>query len=112
MLAQKIIKQYFKTPENDALERMIQMKSKLRVAGDKEFWTILMREMTSIAGAQCGFVAKRILVDADPNGALVEHPALGEEGSCLMGTGERNIDVLSEQQLTHFSFLPQRRHCC
>jgi hypothetical protein len=42
-----------------------------------------MEEMCDILGSQCGFVAKRMLVD-DQDSA-VEMPALGEPGSCLMG---------------------------
>lgn len=72
------------------------MKKKLRAASGTDFWAILMREMTAIAGAQCGFVAKRILVDVDANGALVEQPALGDEGSCLMGTGKQFPVVLAK----------------
>ena len=70
------------------MEKMILMKNDLRKASGTDFWAILMRGMTAIAGAQCGFVAKRILVDVNPNGALVEQPALGDPGSCLMGTGK------------------------
>jgi hypothetical protein len=44
---------------------------------------MLMEEMCDITGSQCGFVAKRVLVD-DQNSA-VEMPELGEPGSCLMG---------------------------
>ena len=42
-----------------------------------------MEEMCDIVGAQCGFVAKRVLVD-DENTA-VEMPPIGEPGSCLLG---------------------------
>ena len=42
-----------------------------------------MEGMTSITGAQYGFVARRILVD-DQDSA-VEMPPIGEPGSCLLG---------------------------
>lgn len=42
-----------------------------------------MEGMTTITGAQYGFVAKRILVD-DQDSA-VEMPPIGEPGSCLLG---------------------------
>lgn len=79
-----LLRHHFQTPENNALERLIRLKQTLKDAGTHDFWTILMREMTSIGGAQCGFAAKRILVD-DENSAI-EMPPLGEPGSCLMGT--------------------------
>jgi hypothetical protein len=79
----KVCKQYIPSPENNAAERLVKLKDKLKVASTHDFWTILMEEMCAIGGAQCGFVAKRILMD-DENTA-VEMPPLGEPGSCLLG---------------------------
>lgn len=80
---QDVLRQYFASPENNAAERLVALKLKLRNASTEDFWNHLMEEMCSITGSQCGFVAKRILVD-DENTA-VEMPELGEPGSCLMG---------------------------
>lgn len=78
-----ILRQYLQSLESNASERLIKLKEKLRDASTYDFWGILMEEMCDIMGAQCGFVAKRILVD-DHNTA-VEMPPLGEPGSCLLG---------------------------
>lgn len=78
-----VVQQYFSSPESRAAERLIVLKQKLAQADREEFWTLLMEEICDVMGSQCGFVAKRILVD-DAN-AAVEMPALGEPGSCLLG---------------------------
>lgn len=78
-----VLQQYFPSPENNAAERLVKLKTQLKDADTKEFWGLLMEEMCDIVGAQCGFVAKRILVD-DENTA-VEMPPIGEPGSCLLG---------------------------
>jgi hypothetical protein len=80
---QDVLRQYFPSAESNASERLVTLKAKLRAASTHEFWGILMEEMCDILGSQCGFVAKRMLVD-DQDSA-VEMPALGEPGSCLMG---------------------------
>ncbi|KAI9676227.1 MAG: hypothetical protein M1829_003056 [Trizodia sp. TS-e1964] len=77
------LRKHFSIAENNAGERLIELKGKLRSASTHDFWQILMEEMTDIAGAQFGFVAKRILYD-DQDSAI-EMPPLGEPGSCLMG---------------------------
>jgi hypothetical protein len=78
-----VLRQYFPTAESNASERLVALKSKLRNASTHDFWAILMEGMCDITGSQCGFVAKRMLVD-DQDSA-VEMPDLGEPGSCLMG---------------------------
>ncbi|PQE12518.1 hypothetical protein CJF30_00002402 [Rutstroemia sp. NJR-2017a BBW] len=78
-----ILEQYFPTAESNASERLVNLKSRLRKASTHDFWAILLEEMCNITGAQCGLVAKRMLVD-DQDSAI-EMPELGEEGSCLMG---------------------------
>ena len=77
------LRRYFPSAESNASERLVELKSKLRKASTHDFWGILMEEMCDIMGSQCGFVAKRMLVD-DQDSA-VEMPELGEPGSCLMG---------------------------
>ena len=77
------LRHYFPTVESNASERLVALKSKLTNASTHDFWGILMEEMCDITGSQCGFVAKRMLVD-DQDSA-VEMPDLGEPGSCLMG---------------------------
>ena len=78
-----VLRQYFPMAESNATERLVELKNKLRTANTHDFWAILMEEMCDITGSQCGFVAKRMLVD-DQDSA-VEMPELGEPGSCLMG---------------------------
>jgi hypothetical protein len=78
-----VLRQYYDSAENNATERLVALKSKLRGASTHDFWAILMEETCSILGAQCSMVAKRILVD-DENSA-VEMPPLKEPGSCLLG---------------------------
>jgi hypothetical protein len=80
---QNILQKYFDSPESNASERLVKLKDKLKDASTYDFWGILMEEMCDILGAQCGFVAKRILVDGQ--NTAVEIPPLGEPGSCLLG---------------------------
>lgn len=77
------LRRYFPSAESNASERLVELKSKLRSASTHDFWGVLMEEMCDITGSQCGFVAKRMLVD-DQDSA-VEMPELGDPGSCLMG---------------------------
>ncbi|KAK4693287.1 hypothetical protein P7C71_g4079, partial [Lecanoromycetidae sp. Uapishka_2] len=75
--------QHYSAVENNAVEQLVRLKLKLRDASTYDFWSLLMQGMTSITGAQYGFVTKRILVD-DQNSAI-EMPPIGEPGSCLLG---------------------------
>ena len=77
------VQQHFSVMENNAVEQLVRLKKSLREATTYDFWSLLMEGMTSITGAQYGFVTKRILVD-DQNSA-VEMPPIGEPGSCLLG---------------------------
>ena len=79
----KRIVDHFPTPENNATERLVQLKAELKQADTETFWRRLMEGMTEICQAQYGFVAKRILVD--DHDTAVEMPPIGEPGSCLMG---------------------------
>src|SRR4051794_31126793 len=60
-----ILQKYFRSPESNASERLVKLKTRLKDASTHDFWSILMEEMCDIGGAQCGFVAKRILVDVE-----------------------------------------------
>ena len=77
------VQQHYSVLENNVVERLVRLKTSLREATTYDFWSLLMEGMTSITGAQYGFVTKRILVD-DQNSA-VEMPSIGEPGSCLLG---------------------------
>ncbi|ESZ99270.1 HHK17, histidine kinase-group VII protein [Sclerotinia borealis F-4128] len=79
----ELLGRYFPAAESNASERLVQLKAQLRKADTYDFWRLLMEEMCDITGAQCGLVAKRMLVDDQDT--AVELPELGEEGSCLMG---------------------------
>jgi signal transduction histidine kinase/CheY-like chemotaxis protein len=74
---------HYPSAENNALERLVQLKRKLKTADTETFWTRLMEGMTDICHAQYGFVAKRVL--ADDHQSAVEMPPYGESGSCLLG---------------------------
>lgn len=75
--------QHYSVVENNAVEQLVRLKQELRDTSTYDFWSLLMRGMTSITGAQYGFVTKRILVD-DQDSAI-EMPPIGEPGSCLLG---------------------------
>lgn len=77
------LQQHYSAPENNAAEQLVLLKAKLTGATTYDFWKLLMEGMTSITGAQYGFVAKRILVDDQQS--AVEMPPIGEPGSCLLG---------------------------
>ena len=77
------LQDYFPSIENNALERLVQLKSELREASTLEFWAILLQEICAISGAQCGFVTKRILMNDDE--IAVELPEPSELGPCLVG---------------------------
>lgn len=77
------VRRYLDLAENNATERLVTLKEKLRQASTHDFWGLCMEELCDITGSQCGFVAKRILVD--DHDTAVEMPPLGEAGSCLMG---------------------------
>ncbi|EON69186.1 hypothetical protein W97_08544 [Coniosporium apollinis CBS 100218] len=73
----------YRLAENNAAERLVELKGDLRKADTETFWELLTEGLAKITGAQYAFVSKRILVD-DENIA-VEMPPIGEPGSCLMG---------------------------
>lgn len=77
------ISRHFDVAESNAAEKLVELKMKLRDADTEEFWTALMEGMTSITGAQYGFVAKRILIDDEDT--AIEMPMIGQPGSCLLG---------------------------
>ena len=77
------VQRHYSVAENNAVERLVRLKTELRKASTYDFWGLLMAGMTSITGAQYGFVTKRILLD-DQDSA-VEMPPIGEPGSCLLG---------------------------
>lgn len=77
------MEEHYSVAESNAVEQLVRLKTQLRSASTYDFWSLLMEGMTSITGAQYGFVAKRILVN-DQDSA-VEMPPIGEPGSCLMG---------------------------
>ncbi|KFX86909.1 hypothetical protein V490_08730, partial [Pseudogymnoascus sp. VKM F-3557] len=81
-----ILKQYYNTPENDALERLILLKRRLKDTNNHDFWSILLREVCDIGHAQCGFVAKPAVPDPS-NTAAVGIPLLGDPGSDILGVG-------------------------
>ncbi|KAL8808357.1 MAG: hypothetical protein Q9182_000177 [Xanthomendoza sp. 2 TL-2023] len=79
----EVVEEHFTAADNNAVEELVQLKKRLREATTYDFWSLLMEGMTSITGAQYGFVTKRILVDDQDT--AVEMPPIGEPGSCLLG---------------------------
>ncbi len=77
------ISRYYNVAESNAAEQLVELKRRLETAGKEEFWKWLMEGMTTIAGSQYGFVAKRILMDDEDT--AIEMPPIGEPGSCLLG---------------------------
>ncbi|EXJ64806.1 hypothetical protein A1O7_01144 [Cladophialophora yegresii CBS 114405] len=74
---------HFPSAENNAVEKVVQLKRELKTVDSDTFWKKLMEGMTEICHAQYGFVAKRVL--ADDHHSAVEMPPFGESGSCLLG---------------------------
>ncbi|KAL8695474.1 MAG: hypothetical protein Q9218_000052 [Villophora microphyllina] len=79
----EVVEAHYTAAENNAVEELVQLKKKLREASTYDFWRLVMEGMTTICGAQYGFVTKRILVDDQDT--AVEMPPIGQPGSCLMG---------------------------
>ncbi|KAL8955511.1 MAG: hypothetical protein Q9193_006670, partial [Seirophora villosa] len=79
----EVVQEHFSVAENNAVEKLVQLKKRLREASTYDFWSLLMEGMTAITGGQYGFVTKRILVDDQDT--AVEMPPIGEPGSCLLG---------------------------
>jgi len=77
------VSQHYSVIENNAVEQLVRLKTKLRESTTYDFWSLIMEGMTRITGAQYGFVTKRILVDEQ--NAAIEMPPIGEPGSCLLG---------------------------
>lgn len=70
--------------ENDALEALIDLKTRLRTLSSDDFWPAVVEGIVNMMGAQISFVFKRILVDE--HDSAVEMPPHGEPGSCLMAS--------------------------
>lgn len=77
------IAMHFEKAENNAAEKLVQLKADLANAEGESFWQRLMEGMTDVCGAQYSFVAKRILVD--DHDSAIEMPPIGENGACLLG---------------------------
>jgi hypothetical protein len=77
------VQKWYDAAENNAIEKLMELKAELREADTETFWKRLMEGMTTICNAQYAFVAKRILVD--DHDTAVEMPPIGEPGSCLLG---------------------------
>lgn len=105
----EMLQEHFVTPENNASEELVALKAKLRPASTRDFWTIVLEGICKIAGAQSGFVSKRILVDDETT--AVEMPPLGEPGSCLMGIGFYLLDGESAQMYHDYQYLAYGTPC-
>ena len=68
--------------ESDALEALVQLKTRLTTLSLDEFWTALCEGISQLVGSDMSFVMKRMLVDEQD--AAVEMPPFGEPGSCMM----------------------------
>ncbi|EGE06048.1 sensor histidine kinase/response regulator [Trichophyton equinum CBS 127.97] len=59
-LAADLMYRQFETGQSNAIERLVALKADLRDTGDDAFWRDLMKELTSICNAQCGFVVEEL----------------------------------------------------
>ena len=75
------LQQYYSGSESDALERLAQLKKKLRKASKSDFWSLLIHGMTAITSSQYGFVSKRVQGVGE---SVSQAPLPGEPGSCLL----------------------------
>ncbi|KAF2842773.1 sensor protein rcsC [Patellaria atrata CBS 101060] len=77
------VRKHFVVAENNAAEKLIELKQRLRTTTTEDFWEVVVEGLTDLAGAQLAFVSKRIL--ADDEDSAVEMPPIGHPGSCLLG---------------------------
>jgi hypothetical protein len=73
---------WYNKAENNATERLVRLKAKLKEASTENFWTLATEGLAELSGAQYAFISKRMLVDDEDS--AVEMPPYGQEGSCLM----------------------------
>lgn len=76
------LRRLYATDENDALEKLIELKQHLRTLPSDDYWSAATEGLSNLLGAEITFVMKRMLVD--DHDSAVEMPPLGETGSCLM----------------------------
>ncbi|KAL1881085.1 hypothetical protein Plec18167_003627 [Paecilomyces lecythidis] len=62
--AESVVK-YFDVAQSNAVEQLVALKDELRMVETKVFWQRLMEGVTSICGAQYGFVAKTTTTDGE-----------------------------------------------
>ncbi|GAD96385.1 hypothetical protein PVAR5_5039 [Paecilomyces variotii No. 5] len=62
--AESVVK-YFDVAQSNAVEQLVALKDELRMVETKIFWQRLMEGVTSICGAQYGFVAKTTATDGE-----------------------------------------------
>ena len=81
-LFKDMLQRHYSTPESNANERLVLLKTKLACVADDDFWTALLEGITNVLGAQISFVAKRVAPDDASD--TVQMPGHGEPGSCMM----------------------------
>ncbi|RHZ72987.1 hypothetical protein CDV55_108877 [Aspergillus turcosus] len=72
-------RRYAGSAQNIAIERLVKLKQELRALDSEPFWNRLMESVTSICGAQYGFVARKVQ-DHEPVSEMGDHKP------CLFGT--------------------------
>lgn len=85
---------YFEGPQNDAGERLMALKARLRDAATADFWRALLEGMTNITGAQYSFVVKRVLVD-DQKSAVEMPPSVSRGRVCSAKPTTTTTDTAS-----------------
>lgn len=93
------LQQIYATPESNAAEELVRLKTELKATNGEQFWTRLMEGLTHLTDAQYGFVAKRILVD--DHDSAIEMPPIGEPGSCCLGVAFYYNDGASKVGMQH-----------
>jgi hypothetical protein len=76
------IRRHCEVGQRNAIERLVVLKAELREADTETFWRYLMEGTTAVCNAQCGFVAKRTLLEKN---AGVEMLPFGNLGSSVLG---------------------------
>jgi len=69
----EILRKHYADAESIALEQLVQLKARLRIASEEDFWRIFSEGISRISGSQYVLTAQK----------LDDSPAVGLEGSCL-----------------------------
>lgn len=72
----EVLRKHYADAESHALEQLVQLKTRLRLANEEDFWRIFCEGLSRIVKSQYVIVAQK----------FDDSPALGMHGSCLNAT--------------------------